>query len=373
MKYNEVLLNKLASIYEKRDANSSKLNRPVKIIINKNKFPEYFCDVAGYDESIQELNNMQYINIQYYPHDTVIKSISLNMEKIDEIKNLLGVNGVKEQREKLLNELSKYNDDIIVRLKQEIENRIYANKSIKQYLNDDFIDALKAVHYLENMEHDIYERNASNQIFNDSKKLNKLKLIIESIYDDDNIFEKKGILTVTPYIYLKGDGVIKVNNQIINLSDLKTSIGLPIDQMDSISFERIAKVTTIENLTTFYNYTSDGLIIYLGGFSTHSQIKVLKKIKCVCERFYHFGDIDFGGFTILNNLMEQLEIKITAINMKLDTLKSNIKYAQSFNDDKYIDKLKTLLNKPLLSPYYDVIQYLIDNKVRLEQESFYNI
>ena len=43
------------------------------------------------------------------------------------------------------------------------------------------------------------------------------------------------------------------------------------------------------------------------------------------------------------------------------------------DEEKYVDKLKTLLTKPRLKKYYDVIEYLIENKVWLEQESFYNV
>lgn len=71
--------------------------------------------------------------------------------------------------------------------------------------------------------------------------------------------------------------------------------------------------------------------------------------------------------------MEKLSIHIKAINMDLETLKNNIKYAQSFNDEQYEKKLKSLLTKPLLVEYTDVIEYLIDNKAWLEQECFYNI
>lgn len=110
----------------------------------------------------------------------------------------------------------------------------------------------------------------------------------------------------------------------------------------------------------------------MGGFSTRSQIQVLKKLKSVCKEYYHFGDIDYGGFTILNNLMEELDLNIKTINMDLATLVKNIKYTQSFNDDKYIEKLKTLLEKPLLKEFTNVIQFMIDNSVWLEQESFYN-
>lgn len=373
MKYDEDLLKELVLKYEKRDANSSKINRAIKIVITKEKYPKYFLDTKGYDEAINELSLKGFIKIKYIPHDTVIESISLNVDKIEEIQQLLGIDTVKEKRDRLLNELAKYNDNIIVNLKNEIETRIANNKTIKQYLSDDFIDVLKAVHYLENLHHDVYERNASNYIYNDSKRLSKLKTMIESIYDNDNVFNEKGVLSVTPYLYVKGEGIIKINDQVIDLKKLNTSIGIPIDNLNILEFKTVSKVTTIENLTTFYDYDSEGLIIYLGGFSTRSQIEVLKKIKSICTKFYHFGDIDYGGYTILNNLMENLNINIKTIKMNFDTLMSNLKYAQSFNDEKYVDKLKSLLRKPLLKPYYDVINYLIKNKLWLEQESFYNL
>lgn len=372
MKFDEELLRKLISIYEKRDANSSNFKNSVKIKLTKEKFPKYFESIIEFDEAIKQLEKKGFIVVKKLPHDTVIDYISLNLEKVDEIKQLLGIDGVSVKRNLLLNELNKYDDEIIVKLRNNIIDRINNNKSIKQYLTNEYIDAIKAIHYLENLDHNVYERNASNYIFNDSKRLAKIKTQIESIYGDDNILEKKGIMFVKPYLYIKGEGIITINNQKINLNAVSNSIGIPIDKVDELSFENVYKVTTIENLTTFYDYKSDGLIIYLGGFSSRSQIQVLKKIKEICTNFVHFGDIDYGGFTILNNLMEELNINIKTVNMDLDTLKGNIKCAQSFDDDKYIEKLKSLLCKPLLYEYKDVIQYMIDNKLWLEQESFYN-
>ncbi len=71
--------------------------------------------------------------------------------------------------------------------------------------------------------------------------------------------------------------------------------------------------------------------------------------------------------------MEKTLYHIKTITMDLETLKNNLKYAQSFNDEQYEKKLKSLLTKPLLVEYTDVIEYLIDNKICLEQECFYNI
>lgn len=372
MKYKEIILKDLIKKYERRDANSSSFRQSISIKLEKNKYPKYFEHSLEFDEAIEELVNKGYIFTKKLPHDTVVGTIILNIDRVDEIKQMLDIEGVSAKREALLNTLSLYDDEIIVNLKNDILDRINAKKSIKQYLDSDFLDAIKAIHYLEHLDHDIYERNASNYLFNDSKRLGKLKKVISNIYDNENVFIEKGIIGIKPYLYIKGTGKIRINKQIIDLESLNTSLGIPIDNPDIIEFIDIFKVTTIENLTTFYDYNDDGLIIYLGGFSTRSQTGILNKLKNNTLNFYHFGDIDFGGYTILNNLMESLGIQINAVNMDIDTLKGNLGYAQSFDDERYIEKLNSLLSKPLLEPYYEVINYMIEHKVWLEQESLYN-
>lgn len=373
MKIDDIILNDLIKIYEKRNANSSNFKTKIKIKLNKEKYPKYFDNRVEFDEAIRRLVDKGYIGTKNLPRDTVIDYIFLQLDKVNEIERYLGIKGVNYKRQKLLEEITKYNDPIIVREKNKILFNIENGKSIKQYLKDEYIDSIKAVHYLENLDHDIYERNASNYIYNDSKKLSKLKSLINGIYESDDIFLEKGIMSVTPYLYIKGEGIVYINKEKIDLALIDNSIGIPIDNAEIIRFENINKVTTIENLTTFHDYKSDGLVIYLGGFSTRNQINVLKKLKEVCAKFYHFGDIDFGGFTILLNLMDSLNMHITAINMDVDTLKTNITFAQPIMDDEYIYKLKTLLTKQELKEHYEVIEYLIKHRVWLEQESFYNI
>lgn len=375
MNYDKILLNDLIEIYEKRDANSSNFKQSIKITLTKDKYGKYFDDVIGFDEAIHRLNKKGYISIKYFPHDNIIKYFSLNIDAVEEIKKELGIeDSVDSKREKLLNELSLYDDEIITNLKNDINVRIATGKSIKSYLTDEMIDAIKAVHYIENLNHDVYERNASNYIFNDSKRLAKIKNMIVKIYGNENIFEEKGILQVTPFVYLKGQGVIVINGQIIDLKKIGKAIALPIDDLDIIRFDNIKKVVTIENYTTFFDYNdNESLIIYLGGFSTRSQKKLLLKIKKQCDDFTHFGDLDYGGFTILNNLIEELEINIKTINMNLETLVKNKRFCQKITDFSYLEKLSSLLKKENLKSYHEVINYMIEEKIRLEQESFYNV
>ena len=55
MKYDEILLRDLLSIYEKRDANSSGFKTKVKIKFTKDKYPKYFESPLEYDEAIKQL------------------------------------------------------------------------------------------------------------------------------------------------------------------------------------------------------------------------------------------------------------------------------------------------------------------------------
>ena len=59
--------------------------------------------------------------------------------------------------------------------------------------------------------------------------------------------------------------------------------------------------------------------------------------------------------------------------MDLNTLILNKCFCQKITDELYLIKLESLLQKENLKPFYEVINYMIQNKVRLEQESLYNL
>lgn len=373
MKVENEILTDLLLIYEKRNNNNSNFNNKIKINLNDKEYFKYFQNRDEYDEAIKKLLEKDLIKCKYLKNEKIIEYIYLNKDKIDEIYILLNrSNEIDLKRNLLISELAKYDDGLIKIIEKEVLNKIENNKSIKKYCNENFINSIKAIHFLENLEEPIYIRNLSNKIFNDSKKLEELKSTIISIYQNENIFEEKGVLYTTPFILLKGDIDLYLNNYLLKLNLINMPIQIPIDNIDSIEFKKVTKVTTVENLTTFYNYTDSGLILYLGGFPTKSQIEVIKKIKKETSNFYHFGDIDYGGFKILDYLIEKLETNVSTINMDVFTLEKYRLYQAKITDNNYIDKLKTLLSNKKLEPHYDVINYMIDNKVKLEQESIYN-
>lgn len=355
--------------YETRKKKSSDFKSAVSIRITDKTYPDYFSDQELYDSSFYELEKLGFITIKKYKNSQNIEKVILNLELIEDIYEFLGKENIQNKIDKLFEHFQKYDNYKNQELRKTIEKRMSNKLSINKYLSDDFFNIVKLIYYLEINDHDIYERNFSAHIFNDSKRVEKLRKQVIKIYDNEDIFIIKGVLKVPTYIYMKGKGKIVINNQIIDLELIETSIGIPSDSLDYISFTDVNVVTTIENLTTYNVFNGEGLIVYLGGFSNSSQDRLLQKLKKSNPTFNHFGDIDYGGFLILNNLINVLGVNVIAINMDIDTIIKNRNKAIKINDKKYIKKLKSLLTINSLKEHYQTIEYLIDNKIKFEQEN----
>ncbi|MEI3337919.1 MAG: Wadjet anti-phage system protein JetD domain-containing protein [Clostridium sp.] len=87
-----------------------------------------------------------------------------------------------------------------------------------------------------------------------------------------------------------------------------------------------------------------------------------KKIK-----YYHFGDIDVGGFKILVHLISKTKIKFIPLNMDEDTLIKNIKYAKDLTQND-IKEINRLLDKEEFREYYNILTFILKKGEKLEQE-----
>ena len=74
----------------------------------------------------------------------------------------------------------------------------------------------------------------------------------------------------------------KAEKEFLDLSLLRQGIGLSGDDLSDIRItgrEKIRKVITIENLTTFFRWQEENaLIIYLGGYHNKVRRRLLKEI-----------------------------------------------------------------------------------------------
>ncbi|MCI9234085.1 MAG: hypothetical protein HFH08_05805 [Bacilli bacterium] len=82
------------------------------------------------------------------------------------------------------------------------------------------------------------------------------------------------------------------------------------------------EIVIVENLTTFYGYLcTSGSVIYLGGFYNSIGKKLLFMLYDFDNSisFYRLGDIDAGGFYILNHFIVDTKIPFRVRKMDIDT------------------------------------------------------
>ena len=103
---------------------------------------------------------------------------------------------------------------------------------------------------------------------------------------------------------------------------------------------------TIENLTSFHDVSlNDTFYIFTNGFHNHA---IEAFLKCLYDflgesvHYFHFGDIDAGGFYIYLHLVERTNIPFKTIAMNIDILQKYQEYTKRLtaNDRKRLIKLK---------------------------------
>ena len=195
------------------------------------------------------------------------------------------------------------------------------------------------------------------------------------------MLEECGIVHTPTYVMLKGNVRLMLGGQKIDLSLLQGDIALSTESLKGLQDVAVlgARVVTVENLTSFHDYPAGkDCMIYLGGF--HNQVKrdfLLYLYERNREKEYrHFGDIDAGGFYILEHLKRKTGIRFRPLYMDVETLRryQEDRKPLTGNDRKRLMQLKEELDGRVeqgmeKTDYRDVIDYMLEHNCKLEQEA----
>ena len=127
------------------------------------------------------------------------------------------------------------------------------------------------------------------------------------------------------------------------------------------------KVITIENLTIFNAFCDkDFFAVYLGGYHNHNRGEFICKMysRNPHAEYYHFGDIDAGGFYILLHLKKKTGILFKPYKIDILILQENISKTKKLTDNDIV-RLKNLLE----SEFKETINFMLENDCKLEQEN----
>lgn len=256
--------------------------------------------------------------------------------------------------------------------------------TVQQYVptENDLYDICKAIEAMSSLEEDVQERIFCAKLFSDSKRFNDLRGKISKVIrefsdepfdDEEDVIARMGVIKNTAYAFIKGDLTIKLNNQVINLRDYGHPLALSDAAIKEIEIKEVfaKNLYTIENLTSFDVFNkSNSVIIYLGGFHNSVKRELIKKIYQFVPTIdcYHYGDIDAGGFYILNHLRNKTGINFKPYMMgvaELQTYQTNCK-ALSINDRK---RLLKMCGDVDFEQFKDILTYMLSKNIKLEQEA----
>lgn len=386
------ILNALLDQYEKSKTFSgeNKVSQNFKVSAGK-LFPKY-NDSAEYDfytevnSRIAELERKNFIIVQKEKSGK-IKTVILNQSKciLSEIYTYLHRAPRKKTQTDLLEMLDFYSDCSDTPLQSFItvqKERIAQNKNVEHFNGDiqEFDDILKGAHEVLANEEEVFVRDFSVRVYGDSKRFEKLQSAITSIlvhygdYDDkETVLSEYDIVKTPTYVCVKGNGVITLGNQQINLSALHGDIAFSTQSLKEISQITVlgTRIVTIENLTSFHDYKdSSDFAIYLGGF--HNKVK--RDFLCLLhaqnsqKEYLHFGDIDAGGFYILNHLKKRTSIPFKPLCMDSSILQKYSEQTKTLtNEDK--KRLKKMLVQCDFAEYVETMRYMLAQGCKLEQEN----
>ena len=204
--------------------------------------------------------------------------------------------------------------------------------------------------------------------------------ISEEISDND-VLAQIGIVKYPEVIEFCGNMSCEINEQKLVFSSKTKGSYInehTIQCMKNIELINVRKIIFIENKANYIDYIEnkkeDELVIYHGGFYSPTKGKFFEKIynasrEAECKpTYYHWSDIDIGGFKIYARLRDNSIPELVPYRMDKSTLVENKIYWNSF-DNKYRELLKKIKQEERYSVFFEVIDFMLENNIRLEQES----
>lgn len=398
VQYDKQVINKLLDTYENSLLSIGKNKRNVKIELRftRTVLPEYFDESSFVYENIHiQMRNLEeegLVRIVWKDQkvDYVIQKVQLNMERLMQAYAFVRRKpkcNLEEENQIFLEEYC--NDEkgeipITREFARYLQERLNNHQPVKEYINlsniKDTRRLFEALSSVEKNRKPCYIREFSIEHFQDSKYFEQIKNQVAKIFrrfhseyasmETAEILAEYGIYHTPNYVYLKGDMMIAIDGEPIKLRTLNQGLGISGEDLWKVTFpdlSQIKQVITIENLTTFFRWQEpESLIIYLGGYHNGVRRTLLKQIYQELPRisYYHFGDIDAGGFSILKDLRNKTGIPFKMYRMDIETLKYYEKYGKALTESDRI-RLKEMEKDEELQK---MVSYMLLHNVKLEQE-----
>jgi hypothetical protein len=268
--------------------------------------------------------------------------------------------------------------------KRSIGNRLPSEESERS-------DLIRAIRFIDQMgDIEILERVFSLQCFGDSKRFEKvirprlvsvLSRYLDSADDstDEVLLRQIGITKNPEQFDFCGSVSIVFDSGAVDFSHLRYGGSINTDDLQrghlGIS-PQIDRVLSIENRANYIEYiykqrSENELVVFHGGQFGPAKRKFLQAIATAMSagsEWYHWGDIDYGGFSMLARLRREIKRDVLPYRMDKKELEQYSLLTAAVQP-QYIEKLCSLRQRDELGDCLSCIEYMIENRVKLEQEA----
>ncbi|MCL2066717.1 MAG: DUF2220 domain-containing protein [Treponema sp.] len=351
------------------------------------------------NQAVMDLADKKFIEFEWMRGEKnhILSRLWLNYDSIGQIYAYLGrrpkgdaVNEVLSQLRVLLDRSKEEwvrhwleETYVVISRKRTIGNNLPEGKSDRN-------DLLKAVSELsKRTEMEILERIFSIQCFGDSKRFEHTvkprlirilkKYLIQDECTDDDALRYVGIVRYPEQFEFSGALSIMLPKGLVDFMPLPFGSTLTIDDVKEGHIKLgadIRRILSIENRANYVEYirkfqSKDELVLFHGGqFSPAKGVFLKALVSAMPEScmFYHWGDIDYGGFSMLARLRREIMQEVQAWKMGIEDIKQYTKYAIQFSES-YRKRLTSLLDVSELQDCQSCIKFMLKDGVRLEQEA----
>lgn len=399
MRYEQIqqkTINRLLDKYEKsktftgtNQVNQNFVIRIIELFPKYNDDAEYelFCDV---NDALKDLEKSGLVSLVHQRRE-VISHVTLNVDKLQDCYAYVRRKSRKEEQEWILEIMKSFQGCPVLDAYFEAQRgKISRNQKVEYFDGEkpEYRDLLQLVKELYANEQERFIRDFSSRVFHDSKKVERLASKAGALMyqygnyqDKESVLEECGVVKTPTYVCIKGAGILVLGEQTIDLSKINGDIALSTASLKELCKVQVMgkRVVTVENLTTFHDYIgTEDFVVYLGGFHNRMKREFLVSLYAQNpeKEYGHFGDIDAGGFYILEHLKEKTGIPFKSMFMDVDTIK---KYRQQAKEltQKDRDRITNLLKRHkekkegtvLSEDYSEVLRFMLDNNCKLEQEA----
>lgn len=348
---------------------------------------EFFCEI---NDALLELEEQGVIFVEWASNG-VAQKVRLNLESLEQSYTMLKRTPRRQEHQWLAEIWKEYENlsegyrplqEYITTQKQKVKN----NGKVEYYdgNHEDYKDLLHLVHAVLENSDELFIRDFSMKVFGDSKRTEQLEGKVQALLyqygkfqEKTSVLEECGIVHTPTYVMVKGNGRLSLGGQLIDLFRLKGDIALSTTSLKELEMVQVcgSRVVTVENLTSFHDYCEKAdFVVYLGGFHNRTKQQFLIQLyeQNPDKEYRHFGDIDAGGFYILENLKQKTGINFQRLYMNIETLKKYMEMWKPLtgNDIKRLEILEKKLSADIKTEdYREVIKYMLENGCKLEQEA----